>query len=144
MTCCTCIQRQGGHILRPHKLCCMSMDSIALCFTITRLQSKPSGCYSPSSVVFTRCPATKQHAGMSATSFAHHMLPSVPNRRITNVCDAGDMLHRSVPVATSDQRMHIMAVGTCLCSKHGGGPHQPLLLTIKPATPATHAYTVYI
>ena len=89
------------------------------------------------------CPATKQHAGMSATSFAHHMLPSVPNRRITNVCDAGDMLHRSVPVATSDQRMHIMAVGTCLCSKHGGGPHQPLLLTIKPATPATHAYTVF-
>ena len=90
------------------------------------------------------CPATKQHAGMSATSFAHHMLPSVPNRRITNVCDAGDMLHRSVPVATSDQRMHIMAVGTCLCSKHGGGPHQPLLLTIKPATPAALMHTLSI
>ena len=71
-------------------------------------------------------------------SFAHHMVPSVPNRSVLNVCNAGDMLYRSVPVALSDQRMHTMAVGNCLCSNHGGGPHQPPLLIIKPATPATH------
>ena len=45
------------------------------------------------------------------------VLPSVPNRRTTNVCDAGDMLHRSVPVATSDQRMHIMAVSGNLAAQ---------------------------
>ena len=48
------------------------------------------------------CPATKQHVAMSATSFAHHMVTSVPNRSISNVSNAGDMLHRSVPVAASD------------------------------------------